>query len=831
MEEVQEAMQEPPVPEPPVPEVPLPAEDLPRHSSQVTAEEEPEVERISSQPEQDLESRVNAGQEAIQHSRQMDGIPYGAIRPLASYRPAPSAPYLAELVPDDWFEEVEATLPEQPARDQAQAPHRDHWQFLVEEGVVRRHHVRWRSCPFSPWEAPRVPVPLCFLSSERQTVRVFKTGVADNNHDDWKELKPSKRSHGKWKGHTDFYLTREALKEVARNPNKYQQQQPAQAEYVFHAETATFAVKKGSDEIAEKDIVPADWPEWRVEDAKEWAKVEASGAVRVLSVEESRRVVQDLTLEGKLNRIIDSRYVRRLKPGEQVGEKPTKKSRWCVHGDQDPDAVELNTYSPTVTTQNLQVILQCAASRKMPGSCGDLQAAFMQSAPLFRAGGKLYVRQPRSGLPGLEAEQLVEIVRGVYGLVDGPVHWRQTLKKYIIEELHYRQSKLDPTVFLLNYEGQLEGVIVIEIDDVLAFGYGIHDAALTRLRQKFKPGKFKKLQELADGTTFNGRRIRQAADFQLLVDMEKYVQERLFPMKLERGRRSNPDAEATAEEKQKARAVIGALAWAAKEARPDAAAAASIMASRLPSAKVRDLAELNKAVETVKANSQLELKYFPIPPESLGWGTVTDASWANHADGSSQGATAVIAFDKRLLSGERAQCSLIWWKSGKLRRKVGSTLAAEAQALNKGLGDLLWAKAIYAELLEPTFDLETFRKDVKSRADVVLQKSNGDEVLRDSLSVIDAKSLYDNLMREGNQPQDKFTALDVAIAREKIDGLGVQLRWVEHQSMIVDSLTKVNANKDALFQLLSSGTFRLEAEEDLLEDRLTRRQEGRVKPR
>ena len=168
--------------------------------------------------------------------------------------------------------------------------------------MVRRHHVRWRSCPSSPWEAPKVPVPLCFLSSERNAVRVCKTGAADNNHDDWKELQPSKRSHGKWKGHTDFYLTREALKEVARNPNKYQQQQQqqqqVQAEYVFHAETATFAVKKGSDEIAEKDIAPADWPEWHVEDAKEWAKIEASGAVRVLSVEESRRVVQNLTLEG-----------------------------------------------------------------------------------------------------------------------------------------------------------------------------------------------------------------------------------------------------------------------------------------------------------------------------------------------------------------------------------------------------------------------------------------------------------------------------------------------------------------------------------------------------
>ncbi|CAE7827253.1 RE2, partial [Symbiodinium necroappetens] len=664
MEELEQALQEPPVPEPPVPEVPLPApaEELPRHSSQATAEE-PEVEQAASQ-EPDLESRVNAGQEAIQRSRQLDGIPYGAVRPSTSARTAPSAPYLAELSADDWFEE-EKLQPETKNKKPEPAPHRDRWQLLVDQGVVRK------------------------------TVRVFKTGVADNNSDDWKELKPSKRSSGKWKGYTDFYLTKFACKEVQDHPLKYAQPEDVQ-EYVFHTESATFAVKKNTDEIAEKDIRPEDWPEWRVEDAKEWSKIEASGAVRVLSVEESRKVVESLTLEGKLNRIIDSRYVRRLKPGEQVGEKPTMKSRWCVRGDQDPDAVELNTYSPTVTTQNLQVVLQCAASRKMPGSCGDLQAAFMQSAPLFRAGGKLYVRQPKSGLPGLLAEQLVEIVCGVYGLVDGPVHWRQTLKQHIIEELHYRQSKLDPTIFLLNHNGELEGVIVIEIDDVLAFGYSIHDAALTRLRQKFKFGKFKRLQELPDGTTFNGRRIRQTKDFQVLVDMEKYVQERLFPVKLEKGRRSNPDSETTAEEKQKARAVIGALAWAAKEARPDAAAAASMMASRLPSAKVRDIVELNKAVESVKMHSKLELKYFPIAPESLGWGTITDASWANHSDGSSQGAAAVIAFDKKLLSGERALCSLIWWKSGKLRRKVGSTLAAEAQALNKGLGDLLWAKAIYA---------------------------------------------------------------------------------------------------------------------------------------
>ena len=247
--------------------------------------------------------------------------------------------------------------------------------------------------------------------------------------------------------------------------------------------------------------------------------------------------------------------------------------------------------------------------------------------------------------------------------------------------------------------------------------------------------------------------------------------------------------------------------------------------------KVKDLLEINKAIQSAKGKRDLTLRYFPTPPERLGWGTVTDASWASHEDGSSQGAGAIVAFDKSLLEGEVAACSIVWWKSGKLRRKVTSTLAAEAQSLNKGLGDLVWVRAIYAELLDPKFDLAEFKQSIKAQAELVLQKADADKTLRESLSVVDAKSLYNNLMKDGNQPQDKFTALDVAIARERIDGMGVQVRWVEHQSMIVDALTKLGANPATLFDVIEKGTFRLVAEGDRLEERLRRRETGQVKRR
>ena len=58
----------------------------------------------------------------------------------------------------------------------------------------------------------------------------------------------------------------------------------------------------------------------------------------------------------------------------------------------------------------------------MQGTCGDLKAAFMRSDPLRRERGELFVMAPPEGLPGLEEGQLVQIVSGVYGLIDAPLH-------------------------------------------------------------------------------------------------------------------------------------------------------------------------------------------------------------------------------------------------------------------------------------------------------------------------------------------------------------------------------------------------------------------------
>ena len=79
---------------------------------------------------------------------------------------------------------------------------------------------------------------------------------------------------------------------------------------------------------------------FEIADSAEWKAIVDSGSVKVLDSE-----VANTTRKERPDRVINSRMVRRLKPQEGTFQKPKAKSRWCVLGHQDPDA--LPTCSPT----------------------------------------------------------------------------------------------------------------------------------------------------------------------------------------------------------------------------------------------------------------------------------------------------------------------------------------------------------------------------------------------------------------------------------------------------------------------------------------------------
>ena len=74
--------------------------------------------------------------------------------------------------------------------------------------------------------------------------------------------------------------------------------------------------------------------------------------------------------------------------------------------------------------------------------------------------------------------------------------------------------------------------------------------------------------ESKEGVSFNGRRIHQLENFEFRVDMHKFVCERLSPVQLSKGRRSEPQALANDSEINQMRAVIvPSTGWPKKTSR------------------------------------------------------------------------------------------------------------------------------------------------------------------------------------------------------------------------------------------------------------------------
>ena len=343
--------------------------------------------------------------------------------------------------------------------------------------------------------------------------------------------------------------------------------------------------------------------------------------------------------------------------------------------------MELERFSPTLNTVNFNILLQLAANQGMKATMGDLRNAFCQSKPLVRPNGLLYFQQPKEGVVGLHPEQIVKIINGCYGLIDAPLHWRRSLTEDL-RALGYESSALDPYVFKLHDSRRknLLGAIAIEVDNLFTVGHHLRHQNMVEFQKKFQFGKYVILGEEKEGAAFNGRRIKQTPDGSFLIDMQKFVEERLHPMILEKGRKSAKKEAVNEEEKNAARATCGALNWLSKEGRLDAAGPSSLMASKLNRLTIEHITQLNAVVKDLKQHSKLSLRIQPLVKMKLS--VVTDASYANNGF-HSQGGHLVIVHESYLRDGVPPPTNIRAWRSAKLQRVVNSTMVAETQSLSK----------------------------------------------------------------------------------------------------------------------------------------------------
>ena len=122
-------------------------------------------------------------------------------------------------------------------------------------------------------------------------------------------------------------------------------------------------------------------------------------------------------------------------------------------------------------------------------------------------------------------------------------------------------------------------------------------------------------------------------------------------------------------------------------------------------------------------------------------------------------------------------------------------MAAESAALSKALDRQLYLRLMVETILYGQPEIHDKDWRVELRVPGIL--------------VTDAKSLYDNLQKEGSLPTERQTLLDVLVAKDLVERKCITVRWLPNTHQFADFLTKATAATDNLQTFLRHGLLSL----------------------
>ena len=609
--------------------------------------------------------------------------------------------------------------------------------------------------------------------------------------------------------------------------------QPHQVNAIHHGKlVGKNKLKRMMDkEIPYEKIPECERALYQEAEEKEWGSWKQYDSCEVLSERESERVLRETS-----DRVLPSRYVYRNKNAGLVDEQgkplPTRaKARLCLQGHLCPDARtgQVQVDSPTVERVSTMLFLHLAISYGWAKNwfIGDISNAFLQGAPLV---GKepMYMKPPKQGLKGVKSNQLLRLLKPVYGRPDAPRAWYEELARVLTGELGFCKSAIDPAVFMLrDGQGLMVGLMVVHVDDLMVCHDGSEFArqAVEALAKRFPFGTWDRVADKACGVTYCGKEIRFREDAgkpSIILSQDGFIDGRLEEMEIDRERRKVPEQYASDEERAEYRSIVGSLQWLATQSRPDISFETNQLQKRIADLRVADLIRANKAVREAKQN-RMRLVF-----EDLG----KDAELIVYSDAglyssvgveiSERDADDVLqgSFDKRLVysqkggvvgfvkrgstevRGEPGHINILDWRSSTNKRVVESSFAAENHAALMALGMGHFCQVLTSEL--------KFGSDVVAAVD-----DDGWSDLVPMTLVTDCKSIYDTVHRDGQHISDKSSLIQAVLLRQMLSTRSgsskTRLLWVPTRHQIADGLTKGARSKELREQFRNGVVFREEA--------------------
>ena len=439
-----------------------------------------------------------------------------------------------------------------------------------------------------------------------------------------------------------------------------------------------------------------------------------------------------------------------------IDGKYSVKARLCARGFEEEQF--FRTDSPTCSREGIRITLALIACNSWKLKSLDIKTAFLQGKPMER---EVYLQPPKEA----NSENLWLLKKCVYGLSDASRHWYLRVKEEMAR-LGGEVNKMDYGLFMFVIKGELIGILTCFVDDMIYGGTNEFDKTINvSMRKIFNIGT-----ENDKSFNYVGIGINQDDDGSITIDQQHYIAS-LNPLKIDSS--STNDTPVTKEETKQFRAAVGKLNWLSCITCPEISFEVCWASAHMKNPTSRDVVRLNKVVRYVKElNSTIR---FPrMDASSIEISSYSDASFNNLPNGGSQGGHIVFLNDRH---GNSCPIS---WNSGRIKRVVRSTLAAETLALADSISTANYVHQLIVEVF-PNIEGKQIR------------------------AVTDSKSIFDNVSTS-HRVTDKGLVVDMNFIRE-IDRNLVNVQWVEGSGQLSDVLTKRGASPVALRNTLNNGSI------------------------
>ncbi len=463
--------------------------------------------------------------------------------------------------------------------------------------------------------------------------------------------------------------------------------------------------------------------------------------------------------------VVDDEGQDRITTTWVLTEKGTeKRARLTARGFQEDGTFP--TDSPTVQKHSMKLLLAIAATEGWDISTTDITSAFLQGSQMDR---DVFVKPPKeANMPN----KLWLLNKCLYGLKDASRKWYLKVVEKL-KQLGFKTSCYDSGMFFLIKDGKLIGIVALHVDDFLHTGNDYFNRVIMpQVLACFKVGKSESREFM-----YTGFYLKQS-DYGIRIDQDKYVKNVKIPV-VDLQQLKDRKREMTQDELTLLRQLTGIVNWAARATRPDLCFEMIDLSTKFKGGVVDDL---------IKAkNVAARLKKFEMSIMISNLGNLkdceiivyTDAAFRNLND-NTDSCGGYLIFLVNMKTGKVAPLE---WKSGKLKRKVHSTLGAETQALYSGLDAAVGLKLLLSELYDGAMNLEV-------------------KAITDNLSC--RTSIYSE-----SEVTERQLRGDIAVIKQMIEtGKVKEIRWVKGEDMLADQLTKRGVNKLPLMEVLQTGQLK-----------------------